>query len=45
MPEIEFRFDQSVEQHDRIEKLLHQIHEEEASRDRDAQEEEPPHEQ
>jgi ribosome-binding factor A len=31
MPEIEFRFDQSVEQHDRIEKLIHQIHEEEAS--------------
>jgi ribosome-binding factor A len=45
MPEIEFRFDQSVEQHDRIEKLLHQIHEEEASRDRPAQDEEPPHEQ
>jgi ribosome-binding factor A len=56
MPEIEFRFDQSVEQHDRIEKLLHQIHEEEASHVRDikdeapglernAQEEEPPHEQ
>ncbi|MEI6667128.1 MAG: 30S ribosome-binding factor RbfA [Acidobacteriota bacterium] len=31
MPEVEFRFDQSVEQHDRIEKLIHQIHEEEAS--------------
>jgi len=52
MPEIEFRFDQSVEQHDRIEKLIQQIHEEEASRppqeaeaSRPAQEEEPPHEQ
>ena len=45
MPEIEFRFDQSVEQHDRIEKLIHQIHEEDAARDRDTPEEEPPHEQ
>jgi len=45
MPEIEFRFDQSVEQHDRIEKLIHQIHEEDARREPDAQEEEPPHEQ
>ena len=45
MPEIEFRFDQSVEQHDRIEKLIHQIHEEDAQRERDPQEDEPPHEQ
>jgi ribosome-binding factor A len=45
MPEIEFRFDQSVEQHDRIEKLIQQIHEEEASRKPDTREDEPPHEQ
>ena len=45
MPEIEFRFDQSVEQHDRIEKLLHEIHEEEANRPRDPGDDEPPHEQ
>jgi ribosome-binding factor A len=52
MPEIEFRFDRSVEHHDRIEKLLHQIHEEEASRPAGepdagppAGDDEPPHEQ
>ena len=32
VPEIEFRFDQSVEQHDRIERIIQEIHEEEASR-------------
>jgi ribosome-binding factor A len=32
MPELEFRFDQSVEQHDRIERIIQEIHEEEASR-------------
>jgi len=43
MPEIEFRFDHSVEHHDRIEKLIHQIHEEEAGRVADAPEDEPSH--
>ena len=32
MPEIEFRFDASVEQLDRIEKLIQEIHEQDASR-------------
>jgi ribosome-binding factor A len=32
VPEIEFRFDQSVEQHARIEQLLQEIHQEEAAR-------------
>jgi ribosome-binding factor A len=32
MPELEFRFDQSVEQHDRIERIIQEIHDEEASR-------------
>ena len=32
VPELEFRFDQSVEQHDRIERIIQEIHEEEASR-------------
>ena len=45
MPELEFRFDQSVEQHDRIEKLIQEIHEEEANRPRPPQDDEPPHEQ
>ena len=34
MPEIEFRFDQSVEQHARIEQLIHEIHEQDAARAR-----------
>jgi ribosome-binding factor A len=32
VPEIEFRFDQSIEQHDRIERLIHEIHEQDALR-------------
>ena len=32
MPEIEFRFDESVEQHARIEELIHEIHEQDAAR-------------
>lgn len=44
MPEISFRFDQSVEQHDRIEKIIQEIHEEEANRSRDGHEDDPPHE-
>jgi len=32
VPELEFRFDQSVEQHERIERIIHEIHEEEAAR-------------
>jgi ribosome-binding factor A len=34
MPEIDFRFDQSIEHQDRVEKLIHQIHEEDANRPR-----------
>ena len=34
VPELEFRFDQSIEQQDRIEQILHDLHEEEAQRDR-----------
>jgi len=33
MPEIEFRFDESIEQHARIEELIHQIHEQDAARE------------
>jgi ribosome-binding factor A len=33
MPEIEFRFDESVEQHARIEQLIHEIHEQDAARE------------
>jgi ribosome-binding factor A len=32
VPEIEFRFDQTVEQHDRIERIIQDIHQEEAAR-------------
>jgi ribosome-binding factor A len=32
MPEIEFRFDESIEQHARIEELIHEIHEQDAAR-------------
>ena len=45
MPEIEFRFDQSIEQHDRIEKLIQEIHEEEASRRHDEPKDETPHDE
>src|SRR5512139_2892607 len=33
MPEIEFRFDESIEHHARIEQLIHDIHEQDATRD------------
>jgi ribosome-binding factor A len=33
MPELEFRFDESIEQHARIEQLIHEIHEQDAARD------------
>ncbi len=33
MPEIEFRFDESIEQHARIEQLIHEIHEQDAARE------------
>jgi ribosome-binding factor A len=33
MPELEFRFDQSIEQHARIEELIHDIHEQDAARE------------
>jgi hypothetical protein len=35
MPEIEFRFDESIEQHARIEQLIHEIHEQDAARGAD----------
>jgi ribosome-binding factor A len=37
MPEIEFRFDESIEQHARIEQLIHDIHEQDAARGVDAE--------
>ncbi|MEK6630689.1 MAG: 30S ribosome-binding factor RbfA [Acidobacteriota bacterium] len=45
VPEIEFRFDRSVEQHDRIERLIQEIHDEEASRPPSPLEDGPPHEE
>jgi len=33
MPELEFRFDESIEQHARIEQLIHEIHEQDAARE------------
>jgi ribosome-binding factor A len=33
MPELEFRFDETVEQHARIEQLIHDIHEQDAARE------------
>jgi len=33
MPELEFRFDESIEQHARIEELIHEIHEQDAARE------------
>ena len=41
MPELEFRFDESIEQHARIEQLLHEIHEQDAARDAAAPAEPP----
>jgi len=35
VPELEFRFDQTVEQHDRIERIIQELHEEEAARQPD----------
>jgi ribosome-binding factor A len=42
VPEIEFRFDQSVEQHARIEELIHDIHEQDAARQQDGADALPP---
>lgn len=42
VPELEFRFDQSVEHQDRIERLIHQIQEERAAVSAAASEEEGP---
>jgi ribosome-binding factor A len=42
VPELEFRFDQSVEQHERIERIIQEIHEEEASRPAPATDTEAP---
>jgi ribosome-binding factor A len=36
VPEIEFRFDQSVEHQARIEQLIHEIHEQDSAREADA---------
>jgi ribosome-binding factor A len=33
MPELEFRFDESIEHHARIEQLIHEIHEQDAARE------------
>jgi ribosome-binding factor A len=33
MPELEFRFDETIEQHARIEQLIHEIHEQDAARE------------
>jgi ribosome-binding factor A len=33
MPELEFRFDESIEQHARIEQLIHEIHQQDAARE------------
>jgi ribosome-binding factor A len=41
VPEIEFRFDQTVEQHDRIERIIQEIHAEEAARPAPEPEAEP----
>jgi len=35
--DIEFRFDESIEQHARIEQLIHDIHEQDAARGVDAE--------
>ena len=35
VPELEFRFDESVERQDRIEQILRDLHEEEATRNKD----------
>jgi len=36
VPELEFRFDESIENQDRIEQILHEIHEQDAQRAADA---------
>jgi ribosome-binding factor A len=36
VPELEFRFDQSVEHQARIEQLIHEIHEQDSAREADA---------
>jgi ribosome-binding factor A len=35
MPELEFRFDQSIEQQARIEELIHEIHQQDAAAQQD----------
>lgn len=42
VPELEFRFDQSIEQHARIEQLIHDIHEQDAARQAEAATDTPP---
>lgn len=42
VPELEFRFDQSIEQHARIEQLIHDIHEQDAARQTGAAADTPP---
>jgi ribosome-binding factor A len=42
VPELEFRFDESVANQDRIERILHEIHEQDAQRAADAGSEPPP---
>jgi ribosome-binding factor A len=44
MPEIEFRFDQTIEHQARIEQLIHDIHEQDAARQPDSQAGEAPDE-
>ena len=41
VPELEFRFDRSVEQHDRIERLIHEIQTERAARGEDTDTHDP----
>jgi ribosome-binding factor A len=41
VPELQFVFDESIEHQDRIERLIQEIHEEDASRERNAGEHDP----
>ena len=38
VPELEFRFDESIENQDRIERILHEIHEQDEQRKKDVSE-------
>ena len=42
VPELEFRFDQSIANQDRIEQILHEIHEQDAQRQSDVESRTPP---